>query len=116
VAAAFGQEGITSEELLARVRAVTERPDVLAFLDGPERVRSIGICSGAAADDLSAAVALGLDAFLTGEPAERCMAIAREYEIHFLAAGHHATARLGVRRLAAEFGVEHQFVEVPNPI
>lgn len=120
VAASFGQEGITSEELLERVRAVTLRSDVLAFLDGPERVRSIGICSGAAAGDLSAAVALGLDAFLTGEPAERCMAIAREYEIHFLAAGHHATERLGVQRLgellAAEHGLQHEFIEVPNPI
>jgi len=120
VAASFEDAGITSEELLARVREATLRPDVLAFLDGPERIRSIGICSGAAAGDLSTAVALGLDAFLTGEPAERCMAIAREYEIHFLAAGHHATERLGVKRLgellAAEYGVRHEFIEVPNPI
>lgn len=120
VAASFGDEGITAEELLARVRAVTLRSDVLAFLDGPGRIRSIGICSGAAADDLPVAVGLGLDAFLTGEPAERCMAIAREGGIHFLAAGHHATERLGVQRLgdllAAEFGVEHEFIEVPNPI
>ncbi len=120
VAASFDGAGITSEELLARVREATLRPDVVAFLDGPERIRSIGICSGAAAGDLSTAVALGLDAFLTGEPAERCMAIAREYEIHFLAAGHHATERLGVQRLGellgAEYGVQHEFIEVPNPI
>lgn len=120
VAASFGEAGVTSDELLARVRAVTLRPDVLAFLDGPERIRSIGICSGAAAGDLPAAVELGLDAFLTGEPAERCMALAREYGIHFLAAGHHATERLGVQRLgelvAAELGVTHEFIEVANPI
>jgi len=120
VAASFGDEGITADELLGRVQAATLRPDVLAFLDGPERIRSIGICSGAAAGDLPAAVELGLDAFLTGEPAERCMAIAREHEIHFLAAGHHATERLGVQRLgellAAEFGVTHEFIEVANPI
>ncbi len=120
VVASFGERGIAAEELLVRVRAATLRPDVLAFLDGPERVRTLGICSGAAAGDLPAAVELGLDAFLTGEPAERCMAIAREGAIHFVAAGHHATERLGVQRLgellAAEFGVEHQFIEVPNPI
>jgi dinuclear metal center YbgI/SA1388 family protein len=120
VRATFPGDGIAPGELLDRVRAVTRREDVLAFLDGPDRVRTIGICSGAAADDLPAAVDLGLDAFLTGEPAERCMAIAREYGIHFLAAGHHATERLGVQRLgellAAEFGVEHEFIEVPNPI
>ncbi len=120
VAARFGGDGVPAAELLQRVREVTLRDDVLAFLDGPEVVRSLGICCGAAADDLPAAVALGLDAFLTGEPAERCMAIAREHGIHFLAAGHHATERLGVQRLgellAAEHGVEHRFCEVPNPI
>jgi len=120
VAASFGADGIAPTDLLARVRSATYRPDVVAFLDGPDRIRSIGICSGAAADDLPAAIDLGLDAFLTGEPAERCMAIAREYRIHFLAAGHHATERLGVQRLgellAAEFGVGHEFVDVPNPI
>lgn len=120
VVADFGPEGVPADELLDRVRTVTLRPDVLAFLDGPERVRRLGICSGAAAGDLPAAVELGLDAFLTGEPAERCMAIAREYAIHFLAAGHHATERLGVQRLGdllvARFGVQHTFVEVPNSI
>lgn len=120
VAASFGDEGLAAAELLARVREATGRPDVLAFLDGPERVRTIGICSGAAAGDLPEAIAMGLDAFLTGEPAERCMAMAREHRIHFLAAGHHATERLGVQALgallAAEFGIEHEYVEVPNPI
>ncbi len=120
VIARFGGDGLPADELLDRVRTVTLRPDVLAFLDGPERVRTVGICSGAAAGDLPEAIALGCDAFLTGEPAERCMAIAREYGIHFLAAGHHATERLGVQRLgellAAEFGIRHEFIEVPNPI
>lgn len=120
VVASFGPEGIAPDELLARVQRVTLREDVLALLHGPGRVRRIGICSGAAADDLPAAVELGLDAFLTGEPAERCAAIAREHGIHFLAAGHHATERLGVQRLgellASELGLRHEFVEVPNPI
>ncbi len=120
VVARFEGDGIAREELLARVQRVTQREDVLALLHGPERVRSLGICSGAAADDLPAAIALGLDAFLTGEPAERCAALAREHEISFLAAGHHATERLGVQRLgellAAELGLRHEFVEIPNPI
>lgn len=120
VVAHFPGDGVPAPELLDRVREVTQRPDVLAFLDGPERVRTLGICSGASAGDLPGAVALGLDAFLTGEPAERCMAIAREYGIHFLAAGHHATERLGVQALgdllAREPGVRHEFVEIPNPI
>ena len=88
--------------------------------DRAEAVHSIGIVSGAAASSFGEAVALGLDAFLTGEPAEHVMADAREGGTHFIAAGHYATETFGVRRLGelleAEFGLEHHFVEVPNPI
>src|SRR5215211_600527 len=80
-------DGIPAPELFARVRDVTER-EPLVFPAGPERVRRIGIVSGAAAKLLPRAVELGLDAFLTGEPAENVMADAREAGIHFIAAGH----------------------------
>ena len=66
------------------------------------------------------AIALGLDAFLTGEPREHVMADAREAGIHFIAAGHYATETFGVRALgdwlAARFGVEHVWVDIPNPV
>jgi putative NIF3 family GTP cyclohydrolase 1 type 2 len=69
---------------------------------------------------LSDAVAAGLDAFVTGEPSEPAMAEAREAGIHFIAAGHYATETFGVKRLgelvAERFGVEHRFVDVPNPV
>lgn len=87
---------------------------------GPPRIHALGIVSGAAASSFGEAITRGLDGFLTGEPAEHVMADARENGVHFLAAGHHATERLGVRRLgdllADRFGVEHVFVDVPNPI
>ena len=58
--------------------------------------------------------------FLTGEPAERVAAVAREERIHFIAAGHHATETFGVRRLgdllAERHGIVHRFIDVPNPI
>lgn len=115
----MGGDGIPAAELFARVRAVTGR-EPLVFAAGPERVRRIGIVSGGAAKVLPEAVALGLDAFLTGEPAEPVMAEAREAGIHFIAAGHYATETFGVKalgeRLAESFGVEHVFVDVPNPI
>jgi putative NIF3 family GTP cyclohydrolase 1 type 2 len=48
------------------------------------------------------------------------MADARENRLHFFAAGHYATETLGIRRLgeivAERFGVEHRFVDVPNPV
>ncbi len=69
---------------------------------------------------LDEAVELGLDAFVTGEPAERVVADAREASMHFVAAGHYATETFGIRRLgeviADRFGIDHRFVDVPNPI
>jgi putative NIF3 family GTP cyclohydrolase 1 type 2 len=48
------------------------------------------------------------------------MHVAREAGIHFLACGHHATERLGVRalgeHLAARFELDHEFVDLPNPV
>jgi dinuclear metal center YbgI/SA1388 family protein len=111
---------ITPEDLRARVREATGGREPLAFLAGPDPVRTIGIVSGAAARHLDDAIAEGLDAFVTGEPREPAMNDAREAQIHFLAAGHYATETFGVRalgdRLAAEFGIRHVFADVPNPI
>ena len=101
------------------MREVTGR-EPLVRAPGPERVRRIGIVSGSAADALDEAAALGLDAFLTGEPREHVMADARELGMHFIAAGHYATETFGVRALgdwlAERFGVEHVFVDIPNPV
>jgi len=119
VSGRFPGDGIGADELVTRVHELTGR-EPLAFLEGPERVRTIGIVSGAGADHLGDAIAAGHDAFLTGEPAERVMTQAREEGVHFLAAGHYATETFGVRRLgellAERFGVVQHFVDVPNPI
>ena len=111
--------GITVPELRERVRAATHREPTIQGA-GPERIRAIGIVSGSAADMLPQAIAAGLDAFLTGEPREHVMADAQESGIHFIAAGHYATETFGVRALgdllAERFGVEHVFVDIPNPV
>jgi dinuclear metal center YbgI/SA1388 family protein len=112
-------EGLPAQDLIARVQALTARAP-LVFDSGPPHVRRLAIVSGAGADFLPDAVAAGADAFLTGEPAERVMAQAREAGVHFIAAGHYATETFGVRRLgehlAERFELEHVFLDVPNPI
>ena len=112
-------EGVEAGELFARVESLLGR-EPLVFESGPPRVHTVGIVTGAAASLIGEAAALGLDAFLTGEPAEHAMGDAHENGLHFIAAGHYATETLGVRRLgelvAERFGVAHTFVDVPNPI
>jgi dinuclear metal center YbgI/SA1388 family protein len=111
--------GVPANELFARVARLTGR-EPLVFDAGPERVCTLGIVSGGGAGFLHEAIDGGLDAFLTGEPAEWAMADAREAGIHFVAAGHYATETFGIRRIgelvAERFGVEHVFAEVPNPV
>jgi dinuclear metal center YbgI/SA1388 family protein len=119
VAGRFDGDGIEAVELLRRVHDLMQR-EPLAFTDGPARVRTLGIVSGGGASYLGDSIAAGHDAFLTGEPAERVMAQAREAGVHFFAAGHYATETFGVKalgdELASRFGVRHVFVDVPNPI
>jgi dinuclear metal center YbgI/SA1388 family protein len=110
---------ISLDELVSRVRKeVTSDPFV--FGDGPGAIARVAIISGAAAGQLEAAADAGADCFVTGEPREPVMASAREAGIHFIAAGHYATEVFGVRVLgdliAGRFGVEHVFIDLPNPI
>jgi dinuclear metal center YbgI/SA1388 family protein len=112
-------DGLAFAELRARcARAFGREPFV--WDAGPDVVRRVGVVSGGGADSFPEAIALGADAFITGEPAEPAMADAREAGVHFVAGGHYGTETFGVRRLgellAERFGIEHRFVEVPNPV
>jgi dinuclear metal center YbgI/SA1388 family protein len=121
---AVGLIGRTSEPIdLAELRrrlaeAVGHEP--LVFDSGPERISSVGIVTGAGGFAIHEAGPLGIDALITGEPTEPVMGEAREYGVHFLAGGHYATETLGIRRLgelvAERFSLEHEFIDVPNPI
>ena len=98
--------------------ALGSNPLVLAGGDHP--VRTVGIVSGGAARDIRQAAALGLDAFVTGEPSEDAAYLARELGVHFIAAGHNATETVGVQALAAaaaeRFGIATTFLPVVNPV
>jgi dinuclear metal center YbgI/SA1388 family protein len=107
------------EELQDRVLALTQRYP-LVFPHGPERIERVAISTGASGYDLIQAAHEGYDLFLTGEPEEPNAHTARELGIHFVAAGHHATERLGVQALAArladELALEWEYLEVENPV
>lgn len=111
--------GISGSDLASRIADKLDR-EPLHLTYGPPSLKTVAIVSGAAADFIHDAAAAGADAFVTGEPAERVQANAKELGIDFFAAGHHATERLGVQRMGAllseQFGVEHEFIDIPNPI
>jgi dinuclear metal center YbgI/SA1388 family protein len=112
-------EPVPAIELVERCRRVyCQEP--FTFLEGPDPVSTLGIISGGAQRDLYTAVNDGLDAYITGEVSEWVMNVAREAKIHYLAAGHYATERLGIRALGEHlrerFGIEAEFIDVPNPV
>jgi dinuclear metal center YbgI/SA1388 family protein len=112
-------ETIPATELVDRCRRIyTQEP--LVFLGGPTSVSTLGIISGGAQRDVYTAIDEGLDAYVTGEVSEWVMNVACEAGIHYLAAGHYATERLGIRALGdhlrEKFGVEVEFIDVPNPV
>ena len=106
-------------QLAAHIEGVLQRaPQVIG--DGAAAIRRIAWCSGGAQSYFEEAVALGVDAFLTGEISEHNVHVAQETGVAFIAAGHHATERYGVRalgeHLASRFGVEHRFLDMDNPV
>jgi dinuclear metal center YbgI/SA1388 family protein len=112
-------EPVDLPELRRRLTDAVGR-EPLVFDSGPDRISAVGIVTGAGGFALHEAGPMGLDALVTGEPSEPVMGEAREYGVHFLAGGHYATEVFGIRRLgeliAERFSVEHEFIDVPNPI
>lgn len=91
----------------------------LTVAGGERPIETIAWCTGGAQSYIEQAVALGVDAFLTGEVSEQTVHVARESGLHFIAAGHHATERYGApavgEYLAAELGIGHRFIDIDNP-
>jgi dinuclear metal center YbgI/SA1388 family protein len=85
-----------------------------------KKIHNIAWCVGGAPGGLYQAAKQGADAYITGEASEPVVAMAREMGVHFYAAGHHATEMFGVQalgeHLALEFDLEHQFINIDNPI
>ncbi|NQY42174.1 MAG: Nif3-like dinuclear metal center hexameric protein [Legionellales bacterium] len=87
----------------------------------PDReIVKIAWCTGAGQDFLEQAAAFEIDAFITGEISERTVHLAKELNIDFFAAGHHATEIFGVKNLgehlSSKYKLNHTFCNIPNPI
>lgn len=125
----FGEQDIA---WLGRVGAVTTAGALAGQVAGglartpmligdPQRpISRLGWCTGGAQGYFEQAIALGVDAFISGEISEQTVHLARESGIAYLACGHHATERYGVAALAAHLSVQSglhcEFVDVDNPV
>ena len=125
----FGDQDIAMHGVLAHPQTLQQLtqhiqhtllrvPQVIAHAN--PNITRIAWCSGGAQGYFEQAVALGVDAFLTGEISEQNVHVAQETGVAFISAGHHATERYGVQalgeHLAAQFGLVHQFFDQENPV
>lgn len=92
----------------------------LVIGDSARLIRRLAWCSGGAQSYFETAIAAGVDLFVSGEISEQTVHLARESGVAYMAAGHHATERLGIRALgqhvAEHFGIDVVFVDIENPV
>ena len=125
----FGEQNIACFGALEQPQTLTQfvqhinlslqrTPQVIGEAD--KVLRRVAWCSGGAQGYFEAAIAQGVDVFLTGEISEQNYHLANETGVAFIAAGHHATERLGImalgEHLAGKFDLEHRFIDQNNPI
>lgn len=104
---------------LARSVAARLAREPLLLGDASRKVSNVAWCTGGAQGFLEQAIDAGADLFLSGEVSEKTMHLARESGVPFIAAGHHATERYGIRALTgflAEKGLQAEFLDLDNPV
>lgn len=115
---ALAQPQTLAQLALQVERGLQRAPQVIG--DSARHIQKVAWCSGGAQGYFEAAIAQGADAYITGEISEQSFHLAQESGVAFIAAGHHATERLGIRalgeHLAARFGLEHCFFDQDNPV
>lgn len=120
--AMFGSfpEPVDGKTLALRIESVLNRPPLHIYPQQDKPIKTIGWCTGGGQDFIDLAASKGLDAFLSGEISERTTYSAREQNIHYYAAGHHATERYGIKALgewlAREHGFDVTFCDINNPV
>ena len=121
--AMFGKlrKPMTGTEFAEKINQVLNRESLhIAPENADKMIETVGWCTGGGQDYIELAAANGLDAFISGEISERTTYSAREQDIHYFAAGHHATERYGIKALgewlAKEHGLDVEFIDIDNPV
>ena len=85
-----------------------------------QEISKIAWCTGGAQGFIDDAIKLNVDLYLSGEVSEKTPAAAKESNINYIAAGHHATERYGIQalcsHLCSKFKLQHKYIEVDNSV
>ncbi len=114
------ETSLAAEQLVQHIETVLQRQPLYLPSASQRPIHRVGWCSGGAQGYIEEAAKLGLDAYISGEVSEQTFHLAKELDIHYFAAGHHATERYGVQALGAHlaqcFDLDYVFIDVDNPV
>ena len=107
---------LTTEELASKV--LEEKPPCKIFNYGKEKIKTVGIISGGAGEDVEQAVRENLDAYITGEVCHELFHYIKENKINVIAGGHYQTETVGVNsvmtKMMREKKLEAEFIDIPT--
>ncbi|MEI5639213.1 MULTISPECIES: Nif3-like dinuclear metal center hexameric protein [unclassified Pseudoalteromonas] len=113
------KQPMTAEAFAAVIEQKLQRKPLLNVA-GEHQIKTIAWCTGGGQSFIDLAASQGVDAYLTGEASEQTIHSSNEQQIHFFAAGHHATERYGAKALgeylAAQYDLEVEFIDIDNPV
>ncbi len=88
------------------------------YKHGKSAIQSVAVVSGGAADLVHEALIKKMDLFITGETAEYAQELTREGQINYLALGHYASEKEGVKKLGEaisnQYHCQVEFIDVAN--
>lgn len=97
---------------------LNRKPQLIGNLE--KQVRTVAWCTGAAQGYIDQAIANNIDVYISGEISEQTVHSVRESDTAYIAAGHHATERYGIKalgeHLAQKYSIEHEFIDINNPV
>lgn len=117
----IGVKGVLRSPLSAdELASLVMRPEkkAVVFPFGPQKIRTVGIISGGAGEDVRQAAAERLDAYITGAFEHEDYHFAKEAGINVIAGGHYETETVGVNlvraKLEKDLRMETAFIDIPT--
>ncbi|MEP0354930.1 MAG: Nif3-like dinuclear metal center hexameric protein [Paraglaciecola sp.] len=111
-------EAITPETLCQKINHTLDKVPLHEPSSKP-KIKTVAWCTGGGQNYIEQVATENIDAFITGEVSEQTIHVAREMNIHFFAAGHHATERYGAKALGEyiqrSLSIDTVFIDIFNP-
>ena len=110
-------EACSIEQVLDKLGLSAERAlSVLPF--GPDKISTVAMVSGGAAEDVYQAIAEEADLYITGDSSHQIYHTCLENGINLICGGHYHTETWGVRllseRTASDLNIETVYLDVPT--